>query len=96
MPDVWFGIRAAIDALFPVSWLLLWILACVSAPHLLDFMQIVGSVVKASAAVVQAMDWDSIALQVSDAAMQVVRFVLAHHQELLAPLIQSRWKHRES
>jgi hypothetical protein len=33
------------------------------------------------------MDWDSIALQVSDAAMQVVWFVLAHHQELLAPLL---------
>ncbi len=94
MPDVWFGIRAAVDALFPVSWLFLWVLACGIAPHLLDFMQVVGSVVKASAAVaastfvlLQAMNWDSIALQVSDAAMQVVRFVLAHHQELLAPLI---------
>jgi hypothetical protein len=94
MPDVWFGIRAAIDALFPVSWLFLWVLACVLAPHLLDFMQVAGSVVKASAAVaastfvlLQAMDWDSIALQISDAIMQVVGFVLAHHQELLAPLL---------
>jgi hypothetical protein len=33
MPDVWFGICAAIDALFPVSWLFLWVLARVSAPH---------------------------------------------------------------
>jgi hypothetical protein len=79
MPDVWFGFCAAIDALFPVSWLFLWVLACVSAPHLLDFMQVVGSVFRASAAVaastfvlLQAMDWDSIALQVSDAAMQLL------------------------
>jgi hypothetical protein len=94
MPDVWFDICAAIDALFPVSWLFLWVLACGIAPHLLDFMQVVVSVVKASAAfaastfvLLQSMDWDSIALQVSDAAMQVVRVVLAHHQEVLAPLL---------
>jgi hypothetical protein len=48
MSDVWFGICAAIDAFFLVSWLF-WVLNCDVAPHLLNFMQVVGSVVKASA-----------------------------------------------
>jgi hypothetical protein len=58
-------------------------------------MQVIGSVVKASAIVaastfvlLQAMDWDSIALHITYAAMQVVGFVpLAHPQELLALLL---------
>ncbi len=59
-------------------------------------MQGVGSVLKVSATVatststfvlIQAIDWNSIGLEVSDAAMQVVGFVLAHHQELLALLL---------
>jgi hypothetical protein len=92
--DIWFGIRAAIGALFPASWLILWVLARAIAPHLLDFMQVVGSVVKASAVAAastfvlfQSIDWNSIALQVGDVAMPVVGFVLAHHQEMLAPLL---------
>ena len=92
--DFWFGMRTAIGALFPLSWLVLWLLARAIAPHLLDCMQVVGSVVKASAvaaastfALLQAIDWNHVALQVSEVALQVVGFVVAHHQELLAPLL---------
>ena len=94
MSDIWFGIQTAIGAFFPVYWLILWVLACAIAPNLVDFIQVVGSVVKASAVTVastfvifQAIDWNSLALQVSEVVIQVVGCVLAHHQELLAPLL---------
>ena len=74
--------------------MILWVFACAIAPNLVDFIQVVGSVVKASAVAVastfvlfQAIDWNSLALQVSEVAIQVVGCVLAHHQELLAPLL---------